>query len=82
MRNSLFILLVFGCGCGAAVSPYARVAAGRIGCPAEAIDLGRVQRAGGGPESWVARCGRRAYACSSNVSPASPNARVVCSEIK
>ena len=82
MRNSLLLLLALACGCGASVSPYARVAAGRIGCPAEAIDLGRIQRDGGGPHSWVARCGRRAYACSSNVDPASPQARVVCSELK
>jgi len=81
MRISLFIMVAWLVGCGASVSPYARVAAGRIGCPAEWIELSQLEGDGGTPQSWVARCGHRAFACSSNVHPEHPRAQVVCSRI-
>lgn len=80
MRTFIALLLTVAAGCGASVSPYARATAGHIGCPAEAIELRDVQRGKGAPEAWVAMCGPVAYSCSSNVSPASPAARVTCSE--
>jgi hypothetical protein len=79
MRTLIPLLFIFA-GCGASVSPYARASAGHIGCPAEAIELSHVQRSGGSPQSWVANCGRAAYACSSNADPTNPQARIVCSE--
>jgi len=81
MRISLLLTIALLGACGASVSPYARVAAGRIGCPAEHIALSHVQADGGAPQSWVARCGREAFSCSSNADPMNPQARIVCSEI-
>lgn len=80
MRNGLLFSFILLGACGAAVSPYARASAGRIGCPAEYIELSHVQR-DGAPLSWVAHCGSEAYACSSNADPRDPQARIVCSEI-
>jgi hypothetical protein len=69
-------------GCAAAVSPYARVTAGRIGCPAQHIELTDLHDGDGAPQSWVAQCGgHAAYACSSNGDPRRPQTRVICSEI-
>jgi hypothetical protein len=81
MRTSLILSLTWLCACGAAVMPQARVAAGRIGCPPEFIELSQLERAGSAPQAWVARCGPRVYACSSNLDPANPNARGVCSPL-
>jgi hypothetical protein len=81
MRALLGLVFSFACGCAASVSPYARAAAGHIGCPAEHIELGRIEREGGGPEAWVAQCGHTAYACTSSRDPRQPQARVVCSEL-
>ena len=74
-------LLLSAGACGAAVSPYARATAGRIGCPASQIELAEVERGRSGPESWVAYCGRVGYACSSSRALEHPNARIVCSEL-
>lgn len=75
---SVLLCLVVSCG---ASSPYARVTAGRIGCPASEIELDELERSERGPESWVASCGRSSYVCSSNVTPNDPRARITCSEL-
>jgi hypothetical protein len=75
------LLLCAASACGASVSPYARATAGRIGCPAGNIELDQIEREGDGPESWVAMCGRTAYACSSSSNPNHARARIVCSEL-
>lgn len=80
MRTFIAFLFIAAAGCGASVSPYARASAGQVGCPAESIELSDIQRGRGAPEAWVAMCGPVAYACSSNVTPASPAARVSCTE--
>jgi hypothetical protein len=74
-------VVILASACGAGISPYARTTAGRIGCPAENIELSQVERAGGGPQSWVAFCGETGYACSSSGDPHNPRARVVCSPL-
>jgi hypothetical protein len=81
--TTLFAALLLGTlgGCAASISPYARATAGRIGCPAEHIDLGEVHDGEGAPEAWVASCGHAAYACSSNGDPRRPNTRVICSPL-
>jgi hypothetical protein len=78
LSSTLVILLS---ACGASVSPYARATAGRIGCPAPDIELGRIDREDRGPQSWVAYCGRTAYACSSSGEIENPRVRIVCSEL-
>jgi hypothetical protein len=67
--------------CAASVSPYALATAGRIGCPAEHIELSRVHNDDGAPQAWVAGCGPTHYACSSNGDPRRPHTRVICSEM-
>ena len=74
------VLLCLAGGCGAS-SSYARVSAGRLGCPASQIELDEIERSEHGPESWVASCGRSSYVCSSNVTPDDPRARITCSEL-
>ena len=79
----IFIVSALLCcvgGCGAS-SSYARVTAGRIGCPASEIELDEIEQSERGPESWVASCGRSSYVCSSNVTPDNPRARITCSEL-
>jgi hypothetical protein len=67
--------------CAASISPYALATAGRIGCPAEHIELSRVHNDDSAPQAWVAGCGHTHYACSSNGDPRAPNTRVICSEM-
>jgi hypothetical protein len=74
-------LVVLTSACGSTVSPYARATSGRIGCPAPEIELDQVDRGERGPESWVAYCGHRGYACSSSAALSNPQSRVVCSEL-
>jgi len=82
MRTLPLSLLVFlVSACGASVSPYARATAGRIGCPASAIDLEQVEREGRGLASWVAYCGGTGYSCTSHGRLEDPRARIVCSEL-
>jgi hypothetical protein len=68
-------------GCAASISPYAIATAGRIGCPADYIELSDVESGDGAPQAWVARCGRTHFACSSNGDPRRPQTRIVCSEL-
>jgi hypothetical protein len=75
-----FFIATLG-ACASAVSPYAVATAGRIGCPAEHIDLSSVHNDDRSPQAWVASCGRTHYACSSNGDPRRPHTRIVCSEL-
>jgi hypothetical protein len=83
MQTSHFLLLGFlgftAAGC-ASISSYARVTSGRIGCPAEQIDIREVQDDGKGPRSWVAGCSGKQYACSSSGGLDNVRSEVVCSE--
>jgi|GEM_PF-5317448 hypothetical protein len=81
LHLSLASLLATFSACAGSVSPYALATAGRIGCPAEHIDLSRVHNDDGAPQAWVASCGRSHYACSSNGDPRRPNTRVICTEM-
>lgn len=67
--------------CAGSISPYALASAGRIGCPAEDIDLSRVHNRDGAPQAWIASCGRTHYACSSTGDPQRPHTRVICTEL-
>jgi hypothetical protein len=81
MIRILFALSLL-CGCSASVSPYALASAGRIGCPADYIELSHVHRGEGAPQAWVARCGRESYACSSDGDPRRPRTRIVCADMQ
>jgi hypothetical protein len=78
----ILIALSLLSGCSASISPYALASAGRIGCPADYIELSHVHRGGGAPEAWVARCGHASYACSSDGDPRKPRTRIICSDME
>lgn len=79
MRTFIVSALLVLTACG--TSSYARVTAGRIGCPASKIELDEVERGKRGPQSWVAQCGQAVYVCSSNVTPDDARAQILCSEL-
>ena len=79
MRTFIVSALVVLTACG--TTSYARVTAGRIGCPASRIELDEVEREKRGPQSWVASCGGVTYVCSSNVTPDDSRAQILCSEL-
>lgn len=64
----------------AEISPYARATAGRVGCPAQDIDI-RDEAGTQGPLAWTASCMGKRYACSSTGSLMSEHTRVVCNEL-
>jgi hypothetical protein len=76
----LFVLLLSLTSCVAAISSYARATAGRIGCPAADIEIRDTEDDQPGPRSWVALCGGKMYACSSNGDLREAGSRVVCAE--
>jgi hypothetical protein len=78
--RSLALTLVLLSGCVAEISPYARATAGRVGCPAQDIDI-RDEAGAKGPLAWTASCMGKRYACSSTGSLMSEETRVVCNEL-
>jgi hypothetical protein len=79
MRALLFLFV--GCAACSPVSIYARATAGRVGCPAEQIDIRSHNDGQPGPRSWVAACGGEEYVCSSEGALEDVHSEIVCSPL-